>query len=74
MLEGVFEGRGATGRLVNLSMEGLCIRIDRALSIGNAQKLAVSPSLFEVGTPLPIVRIQNLPHTPTLEGSGVVPT
>ncbi|MBK8794446.1 MAG: response regulator [Holophaga sp.] len=72
VLEGFFEGKGATGRLVNLSMEGLCIRIDRAITIGNDHKLAINPDLFTVGTALPVVRIQNLPHTPTIECCGVV--
>ncbi|MDP2876371.1 MAG: hypothetical protein Q8O00_09320, partial [Holophaga sp.] len=72
VLEGFFDGKGATGRLVNLSMEGLCIRIDRAISIQDNHKLGITPELFEAGTALPMIRIQNLPHTPTVECSGII--
>jgi len=53
-------------------MEGLCIRIDRAISIRDNHKLGINPELFEAGKPLPMVRIQNLPHIPTIECSGMV--
>jgi CheY-like chemotaxis protein len=67
VLEGLFEGFGATGRLVNLSLEGLCMRIDRAISIRDNRPIHPSTSLFTMGKTVALVRIQNLPHTPLIE-------
>lgn len=72
VLEGLFEGHGAAGRLVNLSMEGLCMRIDRAISIRENRGLAINHSLFDTGKALAVVRVQNLPHTPLVECCGRV--
>jgi len=72
VLEGIFDGTGASGHLVNLSMEGLCMRIDRAISIREDRKLGLSTSLFVEGATLAIVRIQHLPNTPTIECSAAV--
>lgn len=72
VLEGFFDGIGASGGLVNLSMEGLCMKIERALAIREDRKLPVNTSLFLAGKNLPIVRIQNLPHTPTIECAATV--
>jgi len=72
LLEDLFEGHGAAGRLVNLSMEGLCMRIDRAISIRENRQLGISNNLFDLGKSLAVVRIQNLPHTPLIECCGKV--
>lgn len=72
VLEGFFDGTGATGGLVNLSMEGLCMKIERAISIREDRKLPVNSEIFPVGRSLPIVRIQNLPHTPVIECGATV--
>jgi len=72
VLEGIFDGIGASGALVNLSMEGLCMKIERAIHIRENRNLPVSTDLFTTGKCLPIVRILNLPRTPTIECSGTV--
>lgn len=72
VLEGIFDGVGVSGSLVNLSMEGLCMKIERAISIREDRKLPVNADLFPVGRSLPLVRIQNLPQTPTIECGATV--
>jgi CheY-like chemotaxis protein len=72
VLEGLFEGTGATGRLVDLSMEGLCMQIERAMSIQLSRPVSIQSRLFQPGLILPIVRIQQIVSTPTLECSGRV--
>lgn len=72
IFESLFDGVAASGRLLNLSMEGLCLRMERALQVQGGKRIAPSPTLFTVGQRLQIVRILNLPHLPTIECSGEV--
>lgn len=72
IFESLSEGVAASGRLLNLSMEGLCLRMERALQVQSGKRLGPSASLFTVGHRLQIVRILNLPHLPTIECSGEV--
>ncbi|MFZ1377548.1 MAG: response regulator [Geothrix sp.] len=72
IFESLVDGVAASGRLLNLSMEGLCMRMERALHIQAGKRVAPSPSLFTVGQRLQIVRILNLPHLPAIECSGEV--
>lgn len=70
LLEGLFEGHGATGRLVNISLGGACVRIDRAISVQGQRRVAITPELFQPGAKLELIRILDLPHIPTLECHG----
>ena len=72
ILESTFEGLAASGRLLNLSMEGLCFRLERALQVQGGRRLAIHPDLFTTGQQLQVVRILNLPHLPTIECSGEI--
>jgi len=72
VLEELFDGHGVTGRLVNLSLEGLCMRLDRAISIRDNRPIHPTPSLFPFGKSVALVRIQNLPHTPLIECCGTI--
>ena len=72
LFENLCGGIAASGRLQNLSLEGLCLRVDRALQIQGDRRLQPSEELFFEGQQLQVVRILNLPHLPTLEGSGEV--
>jgi CheY-like chemotaxis protein len=72
VLEGLVGARGATGPLVDLSMGGLCMRLDRAINLRGKDPLAVSPATFPRGTHFPVVRIDQLPHAPILVCAGVV--
>lgn len=71
VLQGLFEGCGATGRLVNLSPGGLCLRVDRVVSLADDRKIPLAPELFSPGTRLEVVRIQDLPQAPMIECSGM---
>lgn len=72
VLEDLFQGTGATGKLVNLSMEGLCMRIERALSIRYDRRLPLSTALFHQAQELMVVRILDIPNIPMLECNGRV--
>jgi len=72
VFESFFEGVAASGRLLNISMEGLCIRMERAIQVQGGKRLAPHQDLFTVGQELQIVRILNLPHLPAIECSGEV--
>jgi len=71
VLEDFLQGCGATGRLVNLSFFGLCMRVDRVIAVHGEGQIPISPAVFTVGTRLALVRIQDLPHTPMIECSGI---
>lgn len=71
-LEDLFSGTGTAGKLLNLSLEGLCMKLDRAIQVGVDRKLEVSEGLFHRGQKLLMVRIQELPQVPMVECSGEV--
>jgi CheY-like chemotaxis protein len=72
VLEGLFEGHGTSGRLINLSIEGFCMRLEKALSIQENRRLAIHPDLFRASQELMVVRLLDLPHAPRVECSGRV--
>lgn len=71
VLEDFVQGCGATGRLVNLSLSGLCLRVDRVIAVRGEGQIPISPAVFTAGTRLALVRIQDLPNLPTIECSGI---
>ncbi len=72
LLESLFQGRGGKGRVVNLSIGGVGVRLDTAILVQNQKRLALSPDLFQIGSKLDFLRISDLPHVPTLECQGEV--
>jgi CheY-like chemotaxis protein len=71
-LEGLHDGRGATGPLRDLSMDGLCMRIDRAIKVRNNVPVRIDTNLFPRGTLFPMLRIEQLPFAPVVTCSGRV--
>jgi len=71
VLEDFLQGCGATGRLVNLSLSGLCLRVDRVIAVRGEGQIPISPAVFTAGTRLALVRIQDLPNVPMIECSGI---
>jgi hypothetical protein len=72
VLEGLVGTRGATGALVDLSLEGLRMRVDRAVTLKGKAALEVGPGTFAQGTRFPVLRIDQLPYTPVVVCAGVV--
>lgn len=72
IFENLFEGVAASGRLLNISLEGLCLRMERVMQVQGSKRLAPHADLFQVGQELQVVRILNLPHLPPIECSGEV--
>jgi len=71
ILENLDQGCGATGSLLNLSLSGLCMRVDRVMAAHDEHSSTVAPSLFTPGTHLALVRIQDLPRVPMIECTGL---
>jgi CheY-like chemotaxis protein len=72
VFESLFEGVASSGRLLSLSMEGLCLRLDRAIQVQGGKRLTPHQDLFTPGNEVQVVRILNLPHLPTIECSGEI--
>ena len=72
VLEGLFDGLGISGAIVNLSLDGLSLRVDRVIDIRKDRRLSPRSDLFVPGTPLALIRLQDLPLTPNLECSGIL--
>lgn len=72
VLEELFQGLGLSGPILNLSMGGLAFRVDRAMDIKLDRRLQVKGDLLGAGRTMSLIRVQDLPHTPTLECSATV--
>jgi CheY-like chemotaxis protein len=72
IFESLMDGVAASGRLLNVSMEGLCMRLERAMQTQGDKRMAPHVDLFHEGQKLQIVRLLNLPHLPNLECSGEI--
>jgi hypothetical protein len=64
-------GLGVAGPLVNISMGGMALRVDRVLHLDDGMRVPVSSALFERGKGFPRFRLQDLPRLPLLEGRAV---
>lgn len=71
-LEGLFEGLGLSGPLLNLGHDGLAFRVDRAMDIARGRRLTPGEDLAGPGHAFGLVRLQDLPHLPTLECGAVL--
>lgn len=72
VLESLFRGHGVSGKLLNLSMEGFCMRLDKAMSIQENRRMTIHSSLFHARQELMVVRLLDIPHAPLLECPGLV--
>lgn len=72
VLEELFQGLGLSGPILNLSMGGLAFRVDRVMDIRLDRRLQVKGDLLGPGRKMTLIRIQDLPHTPTLECSATI--
>ncbi len=70
--DGRIPGLGVAGPLVNISMGGMAMRVDRVLKLDDGMRVPASTGLFDRGKGFPRVRIQDLPRLPLLEWRGTV--
>lgn len=70
--DGRIPGMGVAGPLVNISMGGVALRVDRVLKLDDGMRVPPSCALFECGKGFPQLRIQDLPRLPQLEWRGTV--
>jgi len=68
--DGGIPGLGLAGPLVNISLGGLAIRVDRVLKLDDGMRIPPNTSRFERGMFFPRIRIQDLPRLPILEIDG----
>jgi len=64
-------GIGVAGPLVNISMGGMALRVDRALRMDDGVRVPVNSALFERGKGFPRFRVQDLPLLHLLEGRAI---
>jgi hypothetical protein len=64
-------GTGVAGPLVNISMGGMALRVDRALRMEDGVRVPVNSALFERGKSFPRFRVQDLPLLHLLEGRAI---
>jgi len=64
-------GIGVAGPLVNISMGGMALRVDRALRMDDGVRVPVNSALFERGKSFPRFRVQDLPLLHLLEGRAI---
>ncbi len=70
--DGGIPGLGVAGPLVNISLGGVCMRVDRVLKLDDGVRIPVNTALFGRGSSFPRIRIQDLPRAPLIELSGRV--
>jgi len=69
--DGGLPGFAVAGPLMNISMGGLALRVDRALRMDDGGRVPVHSALFERGKGFPRFRIQDLPQLALLEGRSI---
>lgn len=72
VLQELFEGLGISGPIVNLSMGGINVRVDQVIDIRKDRRIKPRTELFAPGTPLALIRLQDLPMAPILECAGMI--
>lgn len=70
--DGGVPGIGVSGPLLNLSRQGVALRVDRVLRLDNGFRLGVNNSHFPPGKFFDSVRLQELPGLPKLDLKGFV--
>jgi hypothetical protein len=72
VLQSLGAGIGITGKAVNVSIDGICIKIERAINLQNEQNVSIRPDLLPKGTELMIVKVNRIPGVPSFEAPAVV--
>ncbi|PIE03744.1 MAG: hypothetical protein CSA81_00775 [Acidobacteria bacterium] len=72
VLEGLGKGNGVFGHAIDLSCEGLCLSIDKAMRLEHEKEIPASPSLFKRGTELMLVKVNRIPGCAPFECQGKV--
>lgn len=70
LLESLGRGVGASGKVRDLSMNGLSMRVEKMISIGDDRRIPPSLGHFQSGQRFLLVRINDLPRAPMLECGG----
>lgn len=71
-LERLADGIAISGPIINLGLGGICLRVDRVVDIAHDRRIKARADLFKTNTPLALLRLQDLPQSPNLEGTGTI--
>lgn len=71
ILEGLGSGSGVFGLAKDISTDGMSMVIEKAMHLATEKEVVPSPTLFQPGTKLAMVKINRIPTAPLLEISGV---
>jgi hypothetical protein len=72
VLQGLGSGTGVTGLATDVNLNGICVSIERALSLQNEREMAAGPHLFKKGDQLAVVKINKIPGVPVFDVAGTV--
>lgn len=72
VLQGLGSGTGVTGLAVDVNLNGICLAIERALSLQNERELSPGGHLFKPGDQLAIVKVNKIPGVPVFDITGTV--
>lgn len=70
--DGGYPGLGVTGPLLNVSMGGLALRLDRILKLEDGMRIPPSTAVLQPGHAFTRIRVMDIPRLPIFEASGVV--
>jgi len=72
ILESLGKGIGITGSIINISIGGISVSIDRAILIESEKEIKPQKNLIDSGKKLGLVRIKGIPGFAQLDTSGTV--
>lgn len=64
-------GHGVFGMAKDISTDGMCMYIDKAMKVAGEKEIPPSPDIFKPGSKLEMVKLNRVPGCPLLEIQGV---
>lgn len=64
-------GHGVFGMAKDISSDGMCMYIDKAMKVSGEKEIPPSPDIFKPGSKLEMVKLNRVPGCPLLEIQGV---
>ncbi len=72
ILESFGKGTGITGSIQNISLTGLCVEIERVVSLESGKEIRPQLNILEKGQKLGLVRLKGIPNVPEVDITGTV--
>ena len=71
VLEGLGTGNGVFGLAKEVSITGMSLTIEKAMKLSNEKEIPPTPTLFQSGKKLALVKINKIPGTTLIETTGI---